>query len=151
MPNASPCARRADAAGDVLLLADDVFPEPIDGVGQLLVAGEGGDVGRGGVQIRRPHRVADRFVLLAERLVILAVFAPQLGPVVGRRAAKVDVELREVEVPAVARHAIQLHQSQLHFGMPGRHFHLVRGRTCLTSRSALFVATSRKFDLPVAS
>ncbi len=66
----------------------------------------------------------DRFVLLAERLVILAILAEEFGAIVGRFAAQLDEELRQFQVVALARDAIELHQPQLDLRVPGRDFQL---------------------------
>jgi hypothetical protein len=95
----------ADAAGDVELAREHVLPERVAGLEDRLVAGDGGDVGHAGVHVDRAHGVADRLVLLEHLHVRLVVLEPARIPARRRvlriraRAALVEQELREVEVP----------------------------------------------------
>ena len=71
----------ADAAGDVVLLVDDVVPERRDGALVIEIVGLGGDVGHARVAVDGPHGVADGLILLDDRHVALVVFAAVLAAV----------------------------------------------------------------------
>jgi len=111
----------AQPAGQRHLLVDDILPQGLDRGEVLLIAGQGGDIGHGGVHVHRPHGVADRLPLLDNRQMILHVAGVakgphQLPPV--RAPALIQEELGQVEIFLLPGQAVQLDQPQLHLLMP---------------------------------
>src|SRR5690606_37465423 len=125
----------ADAAGDVELGGDHVLPQPLAGGAERVVAGLGGEIGHGRVQVHGAHGVAHGLGLLAHRQVRLVVLlvpfasaaavaeeAPEVAlgaatlafalEVVRPRAAGVDQAQREIEVAALAGGAVELDEGQ---------------------------------------
>ena len=88
-------ARGAEAGGDVHALRGDIAPQRLAGALQRGVAEFGGEIGHRRIHVHRAHRVADDFVLLADRLVRLVVFVaaePVIRRVVAARRG-LDVEI----------------------------------------------------------
>ena len=124
-------AGRADAAGDVQLLADDVLPDRVDGLHVGRVAGERRDVGHARIHVGRAHGVADRLGLLDDALLRLVVLeAARVGLLTGLRAALVEHELRELEIALVAGDAIELDEAHLGDLVARPDRSLARDRTC---------------------
>ena len=86
-----------------ILRSDHVVPDAFQGVEQSLVAGQRGHVGHAAVQVHRPHGVAGHFGLLADRLVVLGVFAEQLALVGSAAHVEEEFGLVEVRFSPVAR------------------------------------------------
>ena len=93
--------RRADAAGDVHLAVDHVVPDRVERVEQPRVAGQRRHVGHAAVEVHRAHGVAGHLGLLADRLVVLGVFAEQ--PALVGPAAHVEEELGQLQVVLLVR------------------------------------------------
>src|SRR5438034_519666 len=73
-PKSFSSSERANAAGQVELLPNDILPNGIDGVQVALVARESGDIRHAAVEVARPHGMADGFSLfhrLHARLMII--------------------------------------------------------------------------------
>ena len=101
--------RSPDTAGDVILLAHDIVPNPVDGMDVSRIAREGCHIGHPGIHVSGPHGMPHGLILLHHGLVRLAVsVAPRSV------AALVEEELRLVQILLVARHDIEFGQG--HFG-----------------------------------
>ena len=109
----------ADAAGDVELRRHDVAPDPVDGVDVLHIARQGRDVGHAGVHVGGADRVADRFILIDHRDVILGVEAVEaglaVGPAIAEPATLIQEELGGVEILGVAGDAVEPAQADFNF------------------------------------
>ena len=116
---------RADAAGDVQLLAGHVLPDLVERVDVRHVAGERGDVGHAGVHVHRAHRVAARHGLGLVHYLHLRLHVGIAGALLrALRSADVQHELGEVEIAHVAGDTIQLRQAHLNDLVAGPDFAL---------------------------
>ena len=116
----------AHTSRQIILLADDVVADAVDGPDVRAVARERRHVGHAGVHIPRAHGVTHGLVLFRHRLVALAVRVLAFG-----FAAHVEEESGLVEIALVARehvHARQCHLGYLmarnHVGLPFARSHL---------------------------
>ena len=122
--------RSPDTAGDVILLAHDIVPNPVDGMDVSRIAREGCHIGHPGIHVSGPHGMPYGFVLLHHGLVRLAVsVAPR------SMAALVKEELRLVQVLAVARHDIEFGQGHFGYLMAGHTYQLPLLRTDFTAHA----------------
>jgi hypothetical protein len=117
-----------EAQVSVHLAADDIVPEPVDGLDVFRVAAQGGDIGHAGVHVHGPHSVADGLVLLQHGLMVLHVFVAVVdgkGIVDGVAFALevmpplVEEEFGQLEVGAIARDPIKLGEPDLDLLVPG--------------------------------
>ena len=94
--------RSPDTAGDVILLAHNIVPNPVDGMDVSRIAREGCHIGHPGIHVSGPHGMPHGLILLHHGLVRLAVsVAPRSV------AALVEEELRLVQILLVARGVVQ--------------------------------------------
>ena len=104
--------RAADAAGNVQFLIDDIAPEPLGRIGEVLVVGQSGHVRQTGVEVAGAHGMAYGFVLFGDRLVRLVIGVPvgvRVGFVVGVGVALcvlVCLNIEDVRLPAALGHEI---------------------------------------------
>ena len=119
-----------DTAGDVILLAHDIVPNPVDGMDVSRIAREGCHIGHPGIHVSGPHGMPHGFVLLHHGLVRLAVsVAPRSV------AALVEEELRLVQILLVARHDIEFGQGHFGYLMAGHTYQLPFPRTNFTTHA----------------
>ena len=113
---------RAKATGDVHARVGDVAPNAVERAGVGGVAGEHTDISHAAIQIRRAHGVADRFLLLRHRRMLLRVGWSHHTLALRHISDAADFQKlpRHVQVQLLAGHAIQAHQCQLHFLMARR-------------------------------
>ncbi len=90
--------RRAEAGGDIHLGLHDVVPQRLQRALQRRFAGFEGEVCHGGVEIHGAHGVADHLVLLAHRLVRLAVLVIGVGIALLDQAAALALGLLQIIV-----------------------------------------------------
>ncbi len=124
----------ADAAGDVHAAADDVLPQALCGVTQLLVVGQTRHVGHAGEHVGDAHGMAFRGLLLADGaggLRVLMAPGEHLREDRGRAgltgglvllvieawilATHVDEELGELQIPLFLGDLVQAGQSEFDF------------------------------------
>ena len=112
----------AQAAGDVHARVGDVRPNMIKRLGVRGFTGQHADIRHAGVQVRGAHGVTDRLGLLGHRAMLLGVGRRHHAFALGHVGDAADFQKfpRHVEVQLLARHAVQLHQCQLHLLMARR-------------------------------
>ena len=96
------------ASRDIEFLADDVFPDAVNGLYVRLVTCQCCHIGHTGIHVGSPHGMSHRLVLLHDRLVALRVLRLET-----RLAAVVQQELGFIEVFLLARGQVQTAECHL--------------------------------------
>ena len=113
--------RRADAAGDIQLLGNDVLPDAVDRVDVAPVAREGGHVRHAGVHVSCADSVAHGLVLFQHRNMRLVVRV-----VVAGLSALVQEELGLIQELLLAGGEVQLRKGHFRNLVAGNHAGLAR-------------------------
>ncbi len=152
-------ARRGpDAAGDIQALHREVRPQRFAGRHQARVVVLAGKVRHRAIEIHRAHRMADDVALFAHGQVRLAVLVGSVVlrcrilaardrlpvEVVRLTAALIDEKARKLEITALVREVIELHQGELDLRMAAVAAPLVRARAEIRSQCSLRSASPHR-------
>ena len=113
---------RTDTTRYIEFLTGHVVPDAAQGIEISRILRQCRHIGHAGIQVTGPHGMSHDFILLQNRLVVLAVFAQRMS--VGAPSGFFDKVTGCLQVFVVACYLIKFHQSHFDDGMAARTMNL---------------------------